>query len=52
MHYRLQVRAGGEGSVRLRLTAATEAKSEPLGRDFAQVFEERTKEANRARLGS
>jgi hypothetical protein len=42
--YQLQVPAGGEATVRLRLTAAGEASKEPFGRKFDRIMEERKQE--------
>ncbi|MGH7165150.1 MAG: MGH1-like glycoside hydrolase domain-containing protein [Nitrospiraceae bacterium] len=46
VHYRLQVQAGGEAVVRLRLCAEAEAPQKPIGRDFDQTFSERHHEAD------
>ncbi len=46
VHYRLQVPAGGEAVVRLRLCAEAEAPQKPIGRDFDQTFSERHREAD------
>jgi hypothetical protein len=44
--YRLEIPAGSEAVLHLRLFAESEAKGEPLGGDFDRVFEERTREAD------
>jgi len=44
--YRLELPAGGQATLRLRLTAASEAAREPFGYDFVRVFEERKREAD------
>ena len=44
--YRLEVPAGGEATLRLRLAAETEAFREPFGPAFDRVFEERMAEAD------
>jgi hypothetical protein len=54
-HYRLQVLAGGQVTLQLRLSAAEEAPSQPFGPDFNQVFADRIREADEfyaARIGS
>lgn len=45
--YRLEVPAGGEVVVRLRLSSEQEAPSSPFGRPFDRVFEDRLKETDR-----
>ncbi len=42
----VQIPAGAEASLRLRLCAADEAPAEPFNEGFAQVFEQRLKEAD------
>jgi hypothetical protein len=44
--YKLQVPAGGEASVRLRLTAAGEVPADPFGPKFDRLVEERKQEAD------
>jgi Mannosylglycerate hydrolase MGH1-like glycoside hydrolase domain len=44
--YRLDVPAGGEVSVRLRLFSSNELPIDPLGRDFEGTFEARIREAD------
>src|SRR2546428_560487 len=43
---RLQVPAGKQASVRLRLCAESEAPHKPIGQEFDQTFEERIQEAD------
>src|SRR5437867_3552362 len=45
-YYRLQVPAGKQASVRLRLCAESEAPHKPIGQEFDQTFEERIQEAD------
>jgi hypothetical protein len=45
-HYILDIPAGGQATVCLRLYAANEASPLPLGREFQRVFEERIREAD------
>ena len=44
--YRLEVPAGGETCVRLRLTAENETSAQPLGPGFDAIFAQRRQEAN------
>ena len=45
-YYQLQVPAGKQASVRLRLCAESEAPHKPIGQEFDQTFEERIQEAD------
>ncbi len=45
-HYRLEIPAGGEVTVRLRLTAEGELRGQPFGPKFERVFAERVNEAD------
>jgi len=45
-HYRLEVPAGGEVTLRLRLSAEGEAPEKAFGREFEDVFKERQSEAD------
>ena len=45
-HYRLEIPAGGEVTVRLRLFAEDEAPQHPISPDFDQIFKERMHEAD------
>jgi hypothetical protein len=44
--YRLEIPAGGEAALRLRLTAAADAPAQPLGAAFDAMFETRIREAD------
>jgi hypothetical protein len=46
VHYRLEIPAGGEVSVRLRLSAEPERRSDPFSSEFEETFERRLKEAD------
>jgi hypothetical protein len=45
-YYRLEIPAGGEATVCLRLYSADEAPAQPFGRGFAKVFTDRLREAD------
>jgi hypothetical protein len=45
-HYRLEIPAGGEVTVRLRLFAEDETPQHPISPDFDQIFKERMHEAD------
>jgi len=46
LHYRLEVPAGGEATVCLRLSSAAEPIAQPFGEPFAAVFADRRREAD------